>query len=46
MNLAFGSNAELRAIAEHNAMDDTASDFIKDFAKARAKVMELDRFDF
>jgi len=44
VDLVFGSNSELRAIAEHYAMDDTKGDFVKDFVAAWAKVMDLDRF--
>ena len=45
VDLVFGSNSELRAIAEHYAAGDANEKFVKDFAKAWAKVMELDRFD-
>jgi catalase-peroxidase len=44
-DLIFGSHAELRAIAEVYAQDDAKEKFVKDFVKAWAKVMELDRFD-
>jgi catalase-peroxidase len=44
-DLIFGSNSELRAIAEVYASDDAKVKFVEDFAKAWAKVMELDRFD-
>ena len=44
-DLIFGSNSELRAIAEHYAMDDSSEDFINDFVAAWSKVMHLDRFD-
>ncbi len=45
VDLAFGSNAELRAIAEVYACDDAKERFVNDFAAAWAKVMNLDRFD-
>merc|ERR1711957_373452 len=45
VDLVFGSNAELRAIGEHYAHDDSKSLFARDFARAWAKVMNLDRFD-
>ncbi|GAA0472347.1 catalase/peroxidase HPI [Streptomyces olivaceiscleroticus] len=44
-DLVFGSNSELRAIAEVYASDDAKEKFAKDFAAAWAKVMDLDRFD-
>ena len=44
-DLVFGSNSELRAIAEHFAGSDAKQAFVKDFVAAWAKVMELDRFD-
>ena len=44
-DLVFGSNAELRALAEVYASDDAKEKFAKDFAAAWAKVMNLDRFD-
>ena len=44
-DLVFGSNSVLRAIAEVYASSDAKEKFIKDFVKAWAKVMELDRFD-
>ena len=44
-DLVFGSNAELRALAEEYAADDAADKFVADFVKAWVKVMELDRFD-
>lgn len=43
-DLIFGSNSELRAIAEIYAMADAKDKFLKDFAAAWTKVMELDRF--
>jgi catalase-peroxidase len=44
-DLAFGSNAELRALAEVYACDDAKEKFVHDFVSAWAKVMNLDRFD-
>ncbi len=44
-DLIFGSNSELRAIAEVYASADGKAKFMKDFAAAWTKVMELDRFD-
>jgi catalase-peroxidase len=44
-DLIFGSNTELRAIAEVYACDDAKEKFVHDFAAAWAKVMNLDRFD-
>ena len=44
-DLVFGSNAQLRAIAEVYASDDSQAAFVKDFVSAWNKVMELDRFD-
>ncbi|MEU6674469.1 catalase/peroxidase HPI [Streptomyces sp. NPDC046925] len=44
-DLVFGSNSELRAIAEVYASDDAKEKFVKDFAAAWTKVMDLDRFD-
>ena len=44
-DLVFGSNAELRAIAEVYASDDNRQKFLKDFVAAWNKVMNLDRFD-
>jgi len=44
-DLIFGSHSELRALAEVYASDDAKEKFVKDFAAAWAKVMELDRFD-
>ena len=44
-DLVFGSNSELRAIAEVYACADGAEKFVKDFVKAWAKVMDADRFD-
>ncbi len=45
VDLVFGSNAQLRAVAEVYASDDAAEKFAHDFAAAWAKVMDLDRFD-
>jgi catalase-peroxidase len=45
VDLIFGSNTELRAVAEVYAMADAEEKFIADFAAAWTKVMELDRFD-
>ncbi|WP_406505973.1 catalase/peroxidase HPI [Streptomyces sp. NBC_00212] len=44
-DLVFGSNAELRAVAEVYASDDAKEKFVKDFVAAWTKVMNLDRFD-
>ncbi|KAM7200363.1 heme peroxidase [Naviculisporaceae sp. PSN 640] len=44
-DLVFGSQAELRAIAEVYGSSDGEQKFVKDFVKAWTKVMELDRFD-
>ncbi len=44
VDLIFGSNSELRAVAEAYAANDAREKFVKDFGKAWAKVMELDRF--
>jgi catalase-peroxidase len=45
VDLVFGSNAQLRAIAEVYAQDDAKEKFVLDFVAAWTKVMELDRFD-
>lgn len=45
VDLIFGSNAELRALAEVYASDDAGEKFVRDFVSAWVKVMELDRFD-
>lgn len=45
VDLVFGSNSQLRAIAEVYAQDDAKEKFVKDFVKAWDKVMNLDRFD-
>ncbi|WP_405982616.1 catalase/peroxidase HPI [Streptomyces sp. NBC_00158] len=44
-DLVFGSNSELRAVAEVYASDDAEHKFVQDFAAAWSKVMDLDRFD-
>ena len=44
-DLIFGSNSELRAIAEVYAQSDSKEKFVKDFISAWNKVMNLDRFD-
>ena len=45
VDLIFGSNSELRALAEVYACSDAKEKFVKDFVAAWAKVMELDRFE-
>jgi catalase-peroxidase len=45
VDLVFGSNSELRALAEVYACADSKAKFVKDFAAAWTKVMNLDRFD-
>ena len=45
VDLIFGSNSELRAVAEVYACDDSNEKFVKDFVAAWSKVMNLDRFD-
>ncbi|MBN7810871.1 catalase/peroxidase HPI [Algoriphagus sp. H41] len=45
VDLVFGSNSELRAIAEVYACEDSKEKFVKDFIAAWSKVMNLDRFD-
>jgi len=45
VDLIFGSNSELRTVAEVYAASDGKEKFVQDFAKAWAKVMNLDRFD-
>ena len=45
VDLIFGSNSELRALAEVYACDDSQDKFVKDFVAAWDKVMNLDRFD-
>ncbi|MEU1948364.1 MULTISPECIES: catalase/peroxidase HPI [unclassified Streptomyces] len=44
-DLVFGSNSELRALAEVYASDDAKEKFVKDFVAAWVKVSNLDRFD-
>ncbi len=44
-DLVFGSNSELRALAEVYASDDAQEKFVRDFVAAWNKVMNLDRFD-
>jgi catalase-peroxidase len=45
VDLVFGSNSQLRALAEVYASDDSKDAFVKDFAAAWNKVMNLDRYD-
>jgi catalase-peroxidase len=45
VDLVFGSNSQLRAIAEVYAQDDNAEKFVRDFVAAWNKVMNADRFD-
>ncbi len=45
VDLVFGSNSELRALAEVYASDDAREKFVRDFVAAWVKVMDLDRFD-
>lgn len=45
VDLIFGSNSELRALAEVYASNDSKEKFVKDFVAAWTKVMQLDRFD-
>ena len=45
VDLIFGSNSQLRALAEVYACEDSKSKFISDFVSAWTKVMNLDRFD-
>ena len=44
-DLVFGSNSQLRAIAEVYGSDDSSEKFVTDFVAAWDKVMNLDRFD-
>ena len=44
-DLIFGSNSQLRALAEVYASDDARESFVHDFVRAWTKVMNLDRFD-
>ena len=45
VDLVFGSNSQLRAIAEVYASADAQKKFVQDFVAAWSKVMSLDRFD-
>jgi catalase-peroxidase len=45
VDLVFGSNSQLRALAEVYAQDDNKEKFVRDFVAAWNKVMNLDRFD-
>jgi catalase-peroxidase len=45
VDLVFGSNSQLRALAEVYASDDAQEKFVRDFVAAWVKVMNLDRFD-
>jgi catalase-peroxidase len=45
VDLIFGSNAELRAVAEAFASQDGDAEFVRDFVAAWTKVMTADRFD-
>jgi len=45
VDLVFGSNSQLRALAEVYASDDAKEKFVQDFVAAWTKVMNLDRFD-
>ncbi len=45
VDLVFGSNSQLRAIAEVYGADDAKEKFVRDFVAAWNKVMTLDRFD-
>ena len=45
VDLVFGSNSQLRALAEVYACDDAQETFVRDFVAAWNKVMNLDRFD-
>jgi catalase-peroxidase len=45
VDLLFGSNSQLRALAEVYACDDSQEKFVGDFIAAWNKVMNLDRFD-
>jgi catalase-peroxidase len=45
VDLVFGSNSELRAIAEVYASDDAQQKFVRDFVAAWVKVMNADRYD-
>jgi catalase-peroxidase len=45
VDLIFGSNSQLRAVAEVNGCGDSQEKFLHDFVAAWGKVMNLDRFD-
>jgi catalase-peroxidase len=45
VDLVFGSNSQLRALAEVYASSDSEEVFVRDFVAAWSKVMNLDRFD-
>ena len=45
VDLVFGSNSQLRALAEVYAQDDSKEKFVHDFVAAWNKVMNLDRFE-
>ena len=45
VDLVFGSNSELRALAEVYGADDAGEKFVRDFVDAWVKVMDLDRYD-
>jgi catalase-peroxidase len=45
VDLVFGSNSQLRAVAEVYACDDSKEAFVRDFVAAWSKVMNLDRYD-
>jgi len=45
VDLVFGSNSQLRALAEVYACADSQETFVQDFVSAWSKVMNLDRFD-
>ena len=45
VDLVFGSNSQLRALAEVYASADAGEKFVRDFASAWAKVMDNDRFE-
>ena len=45
VDLLFGSNSQLRALAEVYAEDDSKDKFVKDFVAAWVKVMDADRYD-
>ena len=45
VDVVFGSNSQLRALAEVYASDDAQEKFVRDFVAAWNKVMNLDRFD-